>query len=113
VSRLAALRSWQARPCTVCEQEEVGNSTTGICTLYWERRAHSNGTRYNRGCRCDDCIEANPRLTRRIRARLTADFAAGRVSPPHGRQSTSINYGCHCPECTAATRRRAAEQRGW
>jgi hypothetical protein len=114
--RLAELRAWQSRPCSICGQEEVGNSTTGICRLCRDSRAHLNGTRYNQGCRCDDCIEANRRRMRRRRAQMKADFLAGRVSPPHGRRSTYINYGCRCRECTAAHSeacRRYYQERGW
>lgn len=58
---------------------------------------HGRKSAYNKGCRCDDCTEANTLAARarRLVVRLDAnDFR-------HGTLNGYCNYSCRCAACTA------------
>lgn len=88
----------------VCAQEGCENVTDGsmgrklapvLCDVHFKSRfAHIHGTqtRYNSGCRCDDCRRSNRETGR---ARQTG------VAPNHGK-SGYVNYGCRCAVCSEA-----------
>lgn len=65
---------------------------------------HGTDSCYVKGCRKDECRRAHNEAHTRMRRARYAEFAAGEVSPPHGRRSTYLNYGCRCDECTEANR---------
>ena len=70
---------------------------------------HGTRSRYNAGCSCDDCREAQrlyiTQLKRRLHARLLDDPTQVR----HGSRSTYINWGCRCDDCTEANSRGLAD----
>lgn len=64
--------------------------------------AHGTDTRYDYGCRCEQCTKAH-------RARCAAVTVAmkerGQRDPsliPHGTRGGYINWGCRCERCTEA-----------
>jgi hypothetical protein len=67
------------------------------------------GTRYQAGCRCDECTRAhNDRIRRRqherFAARVLVDgcLVAPLPADRHGRGTTYRNHGCRCRPCTDA-----------
>lgn len=54
---------------------------------------HGTRGRYCRGCRCEDCTEANRQCGRRLK---------GRIPPRHGTESAYRNYACRCEPCLLA-----------
>lgn len=71
---------------------------------------HGDYRAYNKGCRCDDCRDAQRRHRAELRAKWQADpSSADRAG--HGKASTYRNCGCRCGECTEANRLDCAERR--
>lgn len=64
---------------------------------------HEHGTyrRYNNGCRCRQCREANNNRHRDLRAEL-AERAKDPDDPRHGQASFYRNHGCRCAKCKEA-----------
>ncbi|MEU0427876.1 hypothetical protein ABZ235_30580 [Streptomyces canus] len=63
--------------------------------------AHGDRRRYQRGCRCDECREANRLYKASWRAKRRSDPSLlGRAT--HGKASTYRQYGCRCDECRTA-----------
>lgn len=70
-----------------------------ILRLRRENRPHGR-TRYNEGCRCEECKRANRESHRQAQVlRLERPFK----EVPHGINGYR-NYGCRCPVCTEANR---------
>lgn len=65
---------------------------------------------YNRGCRCDGCVQANRELQREIKARRIARFRAGKTKIKHGVSGYS-NWDCRCDKCRAAWSKYLRERR--
>lgn len=62
---------------------------------------HGDHRTYHKGCRCNDCREANRAYQAELRARRHNDpYSADRAG--HGKSSTYRNHACRCDECTAA-----------
>jgi hypothetical protein len=62
---------------------------------------HGTHARYQSGCRCEDCREANRVRCLEYRRRAAANPAvADRAG--HGRASTYKNLGCRCTPCREA-----------
>jgi hypothetical protein len=62
---------------------------------------HGDPRTYAKGCRCDDCREAQRKRCAEQRARRAADpTSADRAG--HGKASTYKNHGCRCPACSKA-----------
>ena len=59
---------------------------------------HGEPARYQAGCRCEWCTEANT-----ARAVASRRKAQQRRSPPvHGKDSSYVHHGCRCEICTKA-----------
>lgn len=56
---------------------------------------------YQRGCRCEGCVEANREVQREIKARRVAKLRAGRAVIKHGVSGYS-NWDCRCAKCRSA-----------
>lgn len=70
-----------------------------------------SGGGYVRGCRCEDCTEANRlRCKRRAEERRQLLLADPSLAP-HGKDSTYTNWGCRCDECFLAHRERMQSER--
>lgn len=63
-------------------------------------RSHGTAGRYQKGCRCDVCTDANTE-----RNRLGIQSRIGREPEVHN-ASTYRNWGCTCDICTKANRER-------
>lgn len=64
-----------------------------------ERVKHGSKTKYNRGCRCDECRAAN---TEHHRRRLAAHPGLPEGDPRHGTKNGYCNYACRCGPCKVA-----------
>ena len=64
------------------------------CTTVARAAAHGTRSKYNAGCRCDECTTANREAGRALRRR-------GGPPPSHG-LSGYVNYSCRCEICTRA-----------
>lgn len=64
---------------------------------------HGTTTRYNRGCRCEDCREAK----RRARAKSLGNNGTGGTgrAPKHGTLHTYRELGCRCAACRTSNSR--------
>lgn len=99
---LSKQRARRARYQGTCE--DCGARTDGsngkakaptLCNrCYRARREPPHGTtsRYQGGCRCDDCRRATREAKRELK---------GKMPPSHG-YSGYVNYGCRCDICRAA-----------
>lgn len=77
---------------------------------------HGTRTRYNDGCRCEECVEENRQDSVRRRrareaARVMVDGRPVAVGPEHGKVATYANWGCRCLPCTRANTDRSREAR--
>ncbi|HET6636700.1 MAG TPA: hypothetical protein VFH77_16915 [Streptomyces sp.] len=73
-------------------------------------RGHGHRLTYSKGCRCQQCREANTAQCAEMRSRRVADPArADRAG--HGKPSTYQNHGCRCEPCTAANTEKGRRQR--
>jgi hypothetical protein len=66
------------------------------------RRVHPGPSAYNRGCRCEECVELHKLRMRRV---LDEMAARGRADPsliPHGTRGGYNNWSCRCDPCTDA-----------
>ncbi len=74
---------------------------------------HGHGTpyRYLKGCRCDDCRNANRIYQAELRAKWQQDPASADRAG-HGKAATYRNHGCRCVSCTVANSADCAERRG-
>lgn len=62
---------------------------------------HGDYRTYAKGCRCDDCREAQRKRCAEMRADRAKDPSrADRAG--HGKSSTYKNYGCRCAPCSKA-----------
>ncbi|MGW1160430.1 hypothetical protein ACWD48_19860 [Streptomyces sp. NPDC002519] len=62
---------------------------------------HGDYRTYGKGCRCDDCREAQRQRCARLREDRAKDPArADRAG--HGKASTYKNHGCRCVPCSKA-----------
>lgn len=61
--------------------------------------SHGTKRRYNEGCRCEGCQEANRELGRRTTQQLHARPAE---DVPHGTAGGYRNWGCRCTPCAEA-----------
>ena len=83
----------------------------------WARPEPEHGTdaRYQRGCHCVLCRQAN--TTRAMQGRITRYATVQKPSEMTHGLSARINWGCTCEICTSAMRRRnkehQVEQREW
>jgi hypothetical protein len=89
---------WRRKqPCVRgCGRLTSYDSVTGVCMdcTNTDRAAkHGTRSRYNAGCRCDECRGAK-------RLAMGRQRRSG-VAPTHG-LSGYRNYGCRCATCTAA-----------
>lgn len=62
---------------------------------------HGDYRTYNKGCRCDDCREAQRLRCAELRTTRAQDPAAADRAG-HGKASTYKNYGCRCKACSKA-----------
>lgn len=62
---------------------------------------HGHPATYQKGCRCDDCREANRNRCAEDRKARTGDPAAADRAG-HGKASTYRNYNCRCSKCSKA-----------
>lgn len=67
---------------------------------------HGQAGMYARGCRCQECKDANARRCRQQRQDRAANPAAADRAG-HGKASTYNNYGCRCEKCTRANAARS------
>lgn len=80
-----------------------------LCTRHYNPRPpvpipHGRLVGYSRGCRCDQCRQANTQYQARRKAERRKDpTAADRAG--HGKTTTYINYGCRCQPCKEAQSR--------
>jgi hypothetical protein len=84
------------QPCRQCESLVSYDRPGGLCrACYEETIAAQHGTRskYNGGCRCDDCREANRVSHAEWELRVRGN------PPEHGTENAYRNYGCRCQEC--------------
>lgn len=94
----STVRNWYlGGDCQECGAPVEGSSSrrAQFCVPCYNRlREPEHGTvsRYNGGCRCDECREA---------LRLYMASLKGRPAPSHG-LSGYTNYGCRCDICRAA-----------
>lgn len=65
---------------------------------------HGTRTNYNRGCRCEECFEAQSTHNKEGKKRLAEEFKAGVREITHGTISSFVNYQCRCELCRAAYR---------
>lgn len=64
-----------------------------------------SGAGYVRGCRCEECTEANRvRCLRRREERLALILANPELAT-HGKYTTYVNWGCRCDPCREAHRK--------
>lgn len=65
------------------------------------RTRHETGTAYNRGCRCDKCLQTNRDRCNRSRwVRIALRQKLKKVLPvDHGIYGTYTNWGCRCNVC--------------
>jgi len=69
---------------------------------------HGTYSRYNYGCRCAACRDANAtRQLKHSRAARNKGLPPG--DPRHGTDNGYVYYGCRCGECAAAHRSRMRE----
>lgn len=61
-------------------------------------KAHGTPSAYNKGCRCDECKEAN-----RLRCAKSAAKRRARSDVPHGTVTGYRNWACRCDLCKAAS----------
>jgi hypothetical protein len=66
-------------------------------------REHGEMSRYEAGCRCLLCREANNERAARLRKARTAE-AKDPNDPRHGKASFYTNHGCRCERCREAQR---------
>jgi hypothetical protein len=65
------------------------------------RAPHGRIVVYRRGCRCQQCRNANTQAQRTANAHRKANPAAADRAG-HGKSTTYNNYGCRCPACKDA-----------
>ena len=72
-----------------------------------------SGGGYVRGCRCEDCTEANRLRCKAQVERRRKLLARNPTVVEHGRDSTYTNWGCRCGPCTEAhsTRMKSPEHK--
>lgn len=69
---------------------------------------HGTYLRYNAGCRCDGCRNANrERIASDRRKRIAKGLPVG--DPRHGDPVAATNWGCRCDLCRAARKTRNSE----
>ena len=90
-----------AGACSACGVDGV-HINKMFCDVCDEKRKHHNGTRYNSGCRCDDCRASHAERASRLRVRRHAALEAKQIEVEHGKASTYNNWGCRCDPCTTA-----------
>lgn len=61
-----------------------------------------SGAGYSRGCRCEECTEANTIRYREAYNRRHRMLLRNPECVEHGRVSTYVNWGCKCDECKEA-----------
>jgi hypothetical protein len=64
-------------------------------------RDHGTAACYIRGCRRDECVEANRQANREVKARRVERFKKGKVTIRHGVSGYS-NWDCRCGVCRNA-----------
>lgn len=61
-----------------------------------------SGAGYSRGCRCEECTEANTLRYREQFQHRQRLLARNPDCVEHGRVSTYVNWGCRCDPCKEA-----------
>ena len=76
---------------------------------------HGTRGRYQKGCRCDPCIEAQARQTAEQRQKRLERAEKDPALIPHGTNTGYVNWRCRCRECiyagSAYQRQRRAKAR--
>jgi transcriptional regulator with XRE-family HTH domain len=110
--RLEVVQRVVAGEISVAEASEISGITQRSFKMYaldtfgikLSHTAPLHGTpyRYSRGCRCDECKEAQRELRRQMKER---------GPKKHGTMSAYTNYSCRCTKCKRWAKRNYAERR--
>lgn len=57
---------------------------------------------YARGCRSEECVEANRQAQRAVKERRVVEGRVGKRRVPHGTVSGYSNWDCRCDRCRSA-----------